>query len=117
MKIGLAIHHYSPGYGGPYTVISETASYLYKNNINCRIYYNQSQFSNTRLNLREIVKSRDIFHLFGIWSPFHIKLFYYVKKFKKKIIISTLGATEPWSLNQKKIKKNCMANISKKNFR
>ncbi len=105
MKIGLAIHHYSPGYGGPFTVISETASYLYKNNINCRIYYEQSQYSNINLNLREIVKSRDIFHLFGIWSPFHIKLFYYVKKFKKKIIISTLGATEPWSLSQKKLKK------------
>jgi len=114
MKIGLAIHHYSPGYGGPYTVISETASYLYKNNINCRIYYGQSQYSNTGLNLREIVKSRDIFHLFGIWSPFHIKLFYYVKKFKKKIIISTLGATEPWSLNQKKLKKQIAWQIYQK---
>ena len=114
MKIGLAIHHYSPGYGGPFTVISEAASYLYKNNINCRVYYGQSEYSNINLNLREIVKSRDIFHLFGIWSPFHIKLFYYVKKFKKKIIISTLGATEPWSLSQKKIKKQIAWQIYQK---
>lgn len=105
MKIGLAIDHYSPGYGGPFTVLSETAAYLYKNNINFKIFYNENQYCKTNLNLKEIVKSHDLFHMFGIWVPFHIKLFYQIKKFKKKIIISTLGQTEPWALNQKKIKK------------
>lgn len=114
MKIGLAIHHYSPGFGGPFTVISETANYLYKNNLNCRIYYGASQYCKANLNLEEIVKSRDIFHMFGIWSPFHVRLYYYVKKFNKKIIISTLGATEPWALNQKKLKKKIAWKIYQK---
>jgi glycosyltransferase involved in cell wall biosynthesis len=51
------------------------------------------------------VKSRDLFHLFGIWDPFHIQLFLRAKLNKKKIIISTLGALEPWSLEQKRLKK------------
>lgn len=105
MKIGLAIHHHSPGYGGPFTVLSESAKYLYKNEINARMIFGQNQFSNFNLNLKEIVKSRDLFHIFGIWDPFHIRLFFQAKKFKKKIIISTLGALEPWALEQKKLKK------------
>ncbi len=105
MKIGLAIHHHSPGYGGPFTVLSESAKYLYKNNIDMRMFFNQNQFSNFNLNLKEIVKSRDLFHLFGIWDPFHIKLFLHAKLNKKKVIISTLGALEPWALEQKKLKK------------
>ena len=46
MKIGLAIHHHSPGYGGPFTVLSELAKYLYKNNIDTRMFINQNPFSN-----------------------------------------------------------------------
>ena len=56
---------------GPFTVLSESAKYLYKNNIDMRMFFNQNQFSNFNLNLKEIVKSRDLFHLFGIWDPFH----------------------------------------------
>ena len=37
MKVALAIHHHSPGYGGPYTAISETAYYLYKKNLNINL--------------------------------------------------------------------------------
>ena len=105
MKIGLTIHHHSPGYGGPFTVLSESAKYLYENQIDVRMFFNQNQFTNFSLNLKEIVNSRDLLHIFGIWDPFHIRVFYHAKKKKKKIIISTLGATEPWSLKQKKIKK------------
>ena len=105
MKIGLAIHHHSPGHGGPFTVLSELAKYLYKNNIDTRMFINQNPFSKFNLNLNEIVKSRDLFHVFGIWEPFHIKLFLRAKLNKKKIIISTLGALEPWALEQKKFKK------------
>ena len=38
MKIGLAIHHHSPGCGGPFTAISESANYLYQNNIDMRLF-------------------------------------------------------------------------------
>ncbi len=105
MKIGLTIDHYYQGYGGPFTVISELASYLFKNNVDARIYYNNNEFTNYNLDVGEIVKTRDLFHLHGIWSPLFIKFFYHIKKQKKKVIISTLGATEPWSLSQRKIKK------------
>ena len=105
MKIGLAIHHHSPGYGGPFTVLSESAKYLYQNNIDTKIFFNQNQFSNFNLKLREIVRSRDLIYLFGIWDPFHARVFSQAKLQKKKIIISTLGALEPWALEQKKLKK------------
>ena len=105
MKIGLAIHHHSPGYGGPFTVLSESAKYLYENDIDMRMFINQNQYTKFNLNLNEIVKSRDLFHVFGIWDPFHIRLFLWAKLNKKKIIISTLGALEPWALKQKKLKK------------
>ena len=84
MKIGLAIHHHSPGYGGPFTVLSESAKYLYENNIDIRIFFNHNQFSNFNLKLGEIVRSRDLIHLFGIWDPFHAKVFFQTRKLKKK---------------------------------
>lgn len=105
MKIGLVSNHYSPGHGGPFTVISESARYLYKNNTNIRLIFNHNQFVHFNLNLTEIVRSRDIIHLFGIWDPFFLKIFLLCKLNKKKIIISTLGALEPWPLEQKKLKK------------
>ena len=105
MKIGLSIHHHSPGHGGPFTVISESAKYLYENGVNIRTIINQNQFTSFNLNLKEIIKSRDLIHLFGIWDPFHIKVFFKAKSIKKKIIISTLGALEPWSIEQKKLNK------------
>ena len=84
MKIGLTIHHHSPGYGGPFTVLSESAKYLYENQIDVRMFFNQNQFTNFSLNLKEIVNSRDLLHIFGIWDPFHIRVFYHaIKKTKK----------------------------------
>ena len=52
-----------------------------------------------------IFKSVDLLHYFGIWTPNHFKVFYSAKKAKKKIIISPLGALEPWSMLQKRFKK------------
>jgi hypothetical protein len=46
MKIGLIIPHHSQGFGGPYTVLSELANYLYKNGIDIRVYFNQNKFTN-----------------------------------------------------------------------
>tara|TARA_Y100001958_G_C21183625_1_gene513088 strand:- start:407 stop:1447 length:1041 start_codon:yes stop_codon:yes gene_type:complete len=114
MKIGLAIHHHSPGYGGPYTVLSEAANYLYKNKINLKIFFNENQYTNFKLNYKEIIKNLDLIHLFGIWDPFHIKTYLKAKKLKKKIIISTLGALEPWSIKQKKFKKIIAWNLYQK---
>ncbi len=114
MKIGLTTHHHSPGYGGPFTVISETANYLFKNNIDIRLIFGQDQNTKYNYNYKEIFKSVDLVHNFGIWTPFHIKIFFYAKKLNKKIIISTLGATEPWAMNHKKVKKKIAWNIYQK---
>ena len=111
MKIGLAVHHHSPGYGGPFTAISEMANYLSKHDINLKLIYGEDEKIKYKLNYREIVKSVEIIHCFGIWKPFYIKLFYYAKKFKKKIIISPLGSLEPWALDQKKFKKQLAWNF------
>ena len=92
MKIGLAINHHSPGHGGPFTVfLSEAAKYLYLNKVDIRIFFNENQFTNFKLNLNEIVKHRDLLHLFGIWDPFHIKIFYKAKKLKKKSLFLRLS--------------------------
>ena len=114
MKIGLAVHHHSPGYGGPFTAISETANYLFKNDISIKLIYEQNQYTKFDLNFSEIIKSVDILHCFGTWKPFYFKLFYYTKKFKKKIIISPLGALEPRALEQKKLKKKIAWEIYQK---
>jgi|TARA_Y100000031_G_scaffold156966_1_gene214551 glycosyltransferase involved in cell wall biosynthesis len=105
MKVALSIHHHSPSYGGPYTVISETAYYMYKKNLNINLLMAENQYTTFKRNYNAILKSIDLLHCFGIWTPDHIKVFYSAKKLKKKIIISPLGALEPWSMLQKKYKK------------
>ena len=114
MKIGLAVYHHSPGYGGPFTAISETANYLVKNNINIRLIYEENENTKFSLSFSEIIKSIDILHCFGVWNPFYLKLFYYAKKFKKKIIISPIGNLEPWALGHKKLKKKIAWKIYQK---
>ena len=105
MKVALAIHHHSPGYGGPYTAISETAYHLYKKNLDIKLLENQNQYTTFKRDYNSIFKTVDLLHYFGIWTPNHLRVFYSAKKAKKKIIISPLGALEPWAMKQKKIKK------------
>ena len=117
MKIGLAVHHHSPGYGGPFTAISETANYLFKNDISIKLIYEQNQYTKFDLDFSEIIKSVDILHCFGTWKPFYFKLFYYAKKFKKKNYYFTPRCTRTLGTRTKKIKKkDSLGNISKKNF-
>jgi len=105
MKIILATENHFPGYGGPYTAISQTAYHLYLKGIDFKCIFERSNYENYKLDYKEIFKEIDVVHLFGIWTPWHLRAFYAAKKLNKKIIISPLGATEPWSMSQKKIKK------------
>ena len=114
MKISYVVDNHSPAYGGPYTVISEQLHYLYKNNIDVELIYNSNSFVKYNRDYRLILNNTDIVHIFGIWRPFHIKAFNSSKKLKKKIIISPLGALEPWSLSQRNIKKKIAWNIYQK---
>lgn len=105
MRISYVVDNHSPAYGGPYTVISEQLKYLYKNNIKIELIYNSNSFAKFNRDYNSIIEDTDIVHIFGIWRPFHIRAYLASKKFKKKIIISTLGALEPWSLSQRNLKK------------
>ena len=74
-------------------------------------------FQKKKYDLFKIIKRFDIVHFFGCWSPALIKSFLISKLLKKKFIITPMGALEPWSLNEKKIKKkNCFNIISKKDL-
>ena len=105
MNILIATEHHFPGYGGPYTAVSDNLKYLYKNNIKFKLLYKNSDFFNYNLDIKEIVKGYEVVHMYGIWTPFNIKVSKIARLAKKKIVISTLGALEPWALSQKKWKK------------
>ena len=118
MKVALAVHHHPPGYGGPYAAVSETAYYLYKKNLDIKLLVGENEYTTFKRDYNSIFKPIDLLHYFGIWTPNHIKVFYSAKKLKKKIIISPLGALEPWSMQQKKNqKKTSLVFLSKKNIR
>lgn len=114
MKVSYIVDNHSPAYGGPYTVISEQLNYLYKNNIDIELIYTSNSFTVLKRDYKKIIKNTDLVHIFGIWRPFHIRAFYASKKLNKKIIISPLGALEPWSLSQRRLKKKVAWNFYQK---
>ncbi len=105
MKILLVVDSHFREYGGPHTAISDKIRFLNKHKIKNKLIYSKNNFFNYRIDIEFIVKDYDIVHIYGIWRPFLIKVFYIAKKLNKKIVISPIGALEPWSLSQKKIKK------------
>jgi len=105
MKILIGVDNHFQGYGGPFTAISEKLDYLEKSNIKFKLIYESNSKFLFRYNLEEILEDIDIVHIYGLWRPFIFRLFHKAKKLKKKIITSPIGALEPWSLNQKKLKK------------
>ena len=116
MKILIGIETYFEDYGGPFTAISQKLNFLQKSNINFKLIFKNSKYFSYNLNFDEIVKNFDIVHIYGTWKPFYIKLFSASKKNNKKIITSPIGALEPWSLSQKKIKKKIAWHLYQKNL-
>ena len=105
MKILIAVESHFKEYGGPYTAICQKIEYLNKRKIFNKLIYKQTNNFEFNLDLEYIINDFDIVHIYGVWRPFLIKIFLTSKKLGKKIIISPIGALEPWSLSQKKIKK------------
>lgn len=105
MKVLIVVESHYKEYGGPYTAITQAIEYLNKKKIFNKLIFKKSNYFDYNLDLKNIIKDFDIVHIYGIWQPFLVKVFFVSKILKKKVIISPIGALEPWSLGQKKIKK------------
>ncbi len=105
MKILLVVESHFKEYGGPYSAITKEIEYLNSRNITNKLIFKTTNHYKYNLDLNYIIKDFDIVHIYGIWKPFLIKVFFTAKKLKKKIILSPIGALEPWSMSQKKLKK------------
>lgn len=106
MKILVGTETHFAGYGGPYYAISNKLINLNKNGIDFKLIFQKSGEYNYSLNYSEIIEDFDIIHLYGLWRPFLINTHRIAKKKNKKIIMSPLGALEPWAMTQKRLKKN-----------
>lgn len=91
--------------GGSFIAVASTFYELIKKNLNVKLVYFSNGRSNKSVKLYSIIKESDTVHYFGVWTYSHIKSFILSIILKKKIIITPMGAFEPWSLSQKKIKK------------
>jgi glycosyltransferase involved in cell wall biosynthesis len=100
MNICFVVDNFSPKVGGPYTAIKDITQQLKKLEIKY-VIVNKKNFLSKKKNL----KNYDIFHIFGGWSLFYIRLSILASRMKKKVIIHPMGFYESWSLSQKKIKK------------
>jgi glycosyltransferase involved in cell wall biosynthesis len=111
MKICFAIDDFNPNFGGSYTAVKEITKQLK----NVKIEYLIIDKKNFLLHKNKL-HHYDIFHIFGGWTLFFIKIQLLAIKLKKKIIIHPLGFYEPWSLSQKKIKKKIAWTLYQKRF-
>ena len=117
MKICFVTDEYNPRTGGQYSGLSQILLQLKKYKIKHIIVNKNSKIINNKSLFEKTLSSYDIFHFFGGWTIFYVKLSLLALKLNKKIIVHPMGFYEPWSLRQKKIKKkNCLVLVSKKNF-
>jgi glycosyltransferase involved in cell wall biosynthesis len=105
MKICFITEHYEPNYGGQYASLKGIIEQCKINKINYEIIFKKSKIYNDKELLKKVLDSYDIFHIFGGWNWFYIKLSLKLFKLKKRIVVHPMGFYEPWSLSQKKIKK------------
>lgn len=105
MKICFVTDEYNSRTGGQFSSLNQIASQLKKNKIKYLILHKQSKILNNRYLLQKTLSNYDIFHFFGGWTIFYVKLSLLALKLNKKIIVHPMGFFEPWSLSQKKIKK------------
>jgi glycosyltransferase involved in cell wall biosynthesis len=105
MKICLITDEYNPRTGGQYSSLNQISLQLKKNKIKHIIIHKQSKVLNNKYLLKKNLSSYDIFHFFGGWTFFYVKLSLLAFKLNKKIIVHPMGFYEPWSFSQKKIKK------------
>jgi glycosyltransferase involved in cell wall biosynthesis len=106
MKICFITDIFHPKTGGQYSGLEQICLQLKKNKIKYIILHKKSKLLRNKSLLKKTLTTFDIFHFFGGWSLFHLKLNLLAFKLNKKVIVHPMGFYEPWSFNQKKIKKN-----------
>lgn len=114
MKILIAVDSHFQEYGGPYTAINQKISHLNSRKILNKLIFDKTNYAKYNLDLKYIINDFDIIHIYGLWRPFLIKVFFTAKKLNKKIIISPIGALESWAMKQKKFKKQIAWHIYQK---
>ena len=97
MKILIVVESHFKEYGGPYTAITQEIEYLNSRKISNKLIFQKTNHFKYKLDLAYIINDYDLVHIYGIWRPFLIKVYYIAKKLKKKIA---------WQLYQKKILNN-----------
>jgi glycosyltransferase involved in cell wall biosynthesis len=106
MRVALIVDSLKAKTGGPSVIVKEAKAALERTGLNIKIISNDSLINSLKKkSALKIIGQSDICHIYGGWTYFHIKIFLLAFNLKKKIIIHPLGFYEPWSLNQKKIKK------------
>jgi len=105
MKICFVTDEYNPRTGGQYSSLNQISLQLKKYKIKHIIVHKHSKILNNKHLLKKTLSSFDIFHFFGGWTIFYVKLSLLALKLNKKIIVHPMGFYEPWSFSQKKIKK------------
>ena len=113
-KILLLTGHYYEELGGSYEAFGSTSYRLNIDKIKVKnIHFNNGE-TNKNISLIKVLKNHDIIHFFGAWTFNFVKTIIFAIIYKKKIIITPMGALEPWALSQKKNKKkNCSFTLSK----
>ena len=102
-------------YGGPYTAINQKIGYLNNRKIKNKNIYSKTNRYNFDVDLNYIINDFDFSPYLWNMETIPDKGFLIAKK-KKKIILSPIGALEPWSLRQKNLKKNLHGIYIKRKF-
>lgn len=104
-KILIVTDSYYKQLGGSYEAIGSTVYNLKQNNFSIKFVYFKNETISMKLKIKKLINYHDIIHFFGIWTFNHFKTIILCILFNKSFIVTPMGALEPWSLNQKKIKK------------
>ena len=112
MKILFLTKIYEKKLGGTYTVIKSIHDELKNRKHNIKIL---DKTKSAKYIIKNI-KNSDVCHFFGGWDLFHVFYVNFAFLLNKKVIVHPLGFFEPWSLQQKKLKKKIALWIYQKNI-
>jgi len=115
MKILFLTENMSVNAGGQYSAVFDLSNELTKTGHKVRVIDHYS-LKHVSLFKNDLFKEFDIIHIFGIWSYFHFKSFLLSILSRKKIVISTLGMLDEWSVKQKYLKKKIAYYLYQKFF-